>query len=67
MYSCVIGRENSYYCCYSIQNLFINFQDLYRILLEADSERMLEDVDMVKVEKLLLTSKAEAQTENRLK
>ena len=32
----------------------INFQDLYRILLKAESEGILDDVDMTQVEKLIL-------------
>ena len=35
------------------------FQDLYRVLLEAESEGILDDVDMTKVEKLILDPKAE--------
>ena len=31
-----------------------SFQDLYRVLLEAEIDGILEDVDMAKVEKLIL-------------
>ena len=34
------------------------FQDLYRKLLEAESEGILDDVDMLGVEKLILDSEA---------
>ena len=34
-----------------------SFQDLYRVLLEAESEGILDDVDMAKVEKLILDPK----------
>ena len=40
----------------------LSFQDLYRILLEAESEGILEDVDMTKVEKLILDPKAEMKS-----
>ena len=35
-------------------SLHLYFQDLYRVLLEAESEGVLDDVDMTKVEKLIL-------------
>ena len=38
-----------YHTCY--------FQDLYRVLLEADSEGILDDVDLEKVEELILLRK----------
>ena len=37
---------------------FVCFQDLYRVLLEAESEGILDDVDMTEVEKLILGSKS---------
>ena len=40
----------------------ISFQDLYRILLEADSEGMLLEVDMLGVEKLILNPGTELRT-----
>ena len=39
--------------------LHLYFQDLYRVLLEAESEGILEDVDMTKVEKLILNPKGD--------
>ena len=35
-------------------NVYIYFQDFYQKLLEAESEGILEDVDMTGVEKLIL-------------
>ena len=43
----------------------LSFQDLYRILLEAESEGILEDVDMMEVEKLILDPKAEMKSVGR--
>ena len=40
----------------------ILFQDLYRILLEAELEGILEDVDMFEVEKLLFDHEGENST-----
>ena len=36
------------------RNVIVFFQDLYRKLLEAESEGILEDADMTKVERLIL-------------
>ena len=44
---------------------FISFQDLYRVLLEAESEVILDDVDMTQVEKLILDPKAELESVGR--
>ena len=46
-------------------NVSLSFQDLYRILLEVESEGILEDVDMTKVEKLILDPKAEMKSVGR--
>ena len=42
--------------CFLVLSFF--FQDLYRKLLEAESEGILDDVDMLKVEKLILDPEA---------
>ena len=42
--------------------LYFSFQDLYRKLLEAESEGILDDVDMAKVEKMILDPKAEMKS-----
>ena len=43
-----------YYVC-----IFISFQDLYRVLLEAESARIMDDVDMTVVEILILDPEGE--------
>ena len=42
--------------------LYFSLQDLYRILLEAESEGILGDVDMTQVEKLILDPKTELES-----
>ena len=37
----------------------IFFQDLYRVLLEAESAGIMDDVDMTKVEELILNPEGE--------
>ena len=44
---------------YPFLNICISFQDLYRVLLEAESAGIMDDVDMTQVEKQILEPKTD--------
>ena len=48
-------------------HLDFSFQDLYRVLLEAESEGILDNVDMTQVEKLILDPKTEMKSVKHLR
>ena len=49
---------------HTFKTILIYFQDLYRVLLEAESAGIMDDVDMTQVEKLILDPTA-ADTSRR--
>ena len=44
---------------HTFKTILIYFQDLYSVLLEAESAGIMDDVDLTKVEKLILDPKAD--------
>ena len=49
------------WCYRSRSRIWISFQDLYRKLLQAESDGILEDVNMLEVEKLILDPEAKKE------